>query len=741
MIAPSELEEVLLAGELDAPRAIELLEEAGSTRTPPGLSLLERCLNHSDPALRAAACRSLRGAKSLTALNALADALRDANDDVIAAAAEAMFESEGIGPQTLVAFHPKPAARRVAVRLTKDVELLYRMLADAVTRDAVIERLQQHRPLVRSGARQQILEQLLTAELLPADAAARLFRDDPDSAALLALHLARKLLESAREPLAVCLRPESIAELRTSADVPPLIATLVAMLDAIPHAWRAMLLQRQVLLDGLPTRTGYVAWLSLTVHSARIHAANGWNEQALVVESALLPWLLLDDEIPLMTRRHALRLAAGVTGTAVQRPAFDWDGSFVRDCLAHRVSHRDSGAYDLLALYSLLDTRANGLPLTEIDKVLGREVVMRAARERPSDFAWVASAVPVMRTDHRVAMRWLEAIANDDPHTFVGITRFLPLPYWSNVAGALPLKTAESLLEALALSDAPAECWSAWTYAFTGAGPSVSAVLQSRGFRAVRPQTSAFPRQLSSEQKDESDRLGVPPLLEHVATGIVLVLIPGGPVAVGAPDTDPDAYPREKPVRHVNLEPFYLAVSPVTQGQWRGSELPFNDDARIPARGINWAAAVEFLNGLQCGMRLPTEVEWETAARGGTSTRYWWGDAFRRGMANCQEEFPRAAPSRVGAFPPNPFGLIDILGNVWEWCQEWFTDPAFPPSTRWRVLRGGCWSHERWNVRVTDRYWGEPEGTDTAGIWGVRPAADLSICFDAPTSPSAPAAR
>jgi len=674
--------------------------------------------------------KDLRGARSLTAIRTLTAALHDRSDAVVETAAEAIFESEDPGPRTLVAFHPRLAARRVAVRLTNDIDLLYRLLGDAGTRDAVIERLQAHRPLAQSATQKEILEQMLAYGALPPEAAASLFRDDRDSAAVLALQIVRKMIESARgAPVIVTDRPKSLAELRGGEAAPPLLATIVAWLDAIPHAWRSVLRQRQVLIDDLAVRTAHVAWLSLTVSSARIHAAGEWKSHALVMESTVMPWLLLDPAIPLATRRNALRLSAGVTGPAIERPAFDWDGAFVRSCLENDVTRLRTGGQDLLATYALLDVHAGGMPLTEMEKTLGRSAIVKSACEAPGDLAWIVSAAHVHRPDHRVAVHWLELIANADPRAFIEITRELPLRHWSTVAGGVAVPVLESLLDALAASDVPAQCWSDWTYAVTGAGPSVSAILESRGFRAIRPETSAFPRPLSPEQQRAASELGVPPLLEHKASGIVLVLIPGGETTLGARDTDPDAYPREKPARLARVEPFYLAASPVTQAQWSGSELSFRDDPRVPARGINWTASVEFLGKLKCGMRLPSETEWEFAARGGTATRYWWGDDFRRGMANCQDEFPRAAPTRVGSFPPNPFGLLDSLGNVWEWCDAWFTEPGFP-ARNWRVLRGGSWYHERWNVRVTDRYWGEPEGQDATGIWGVRPAADLAICFE-----------
>ena len=259
-------------------------------------------------------------------------------------------------------------------------------------------------------------------------------------------------------------------------------------------------------------------------------------------------------------------------------------------------------------------------------------------------------------------------------------------------------------------------------------------MLESAGYRAVRPLTALFPSPLSLQQEAEAKHLGVPPILEHVRTGIVLVLIPGSEFPMGAPDDDPEGYPRERPVRSVVVDTHYLAVTPVTQGQWMralpDSVLPFLDGPTVPARGLDWDSAGKFLAMLNCGMRLPREAEWEHAARAGSGSRYWWGDAFQQGKVNCQGEFSTAIVTPVGTFPANAWGLVDILGNVWEWCQEWFFDPMFPSHVRrWRTLRGGSWFHERWNARVTERFWGEPEGTDETGIWGFRPAADLAICF------------
>jgi formylglycine-generating enzyme required for sulfatase activity len=688
---------------------------------------LRDLLADPSPDVRADAYRSLRGARSLQALRLLAAGLDDPHDAVVTAAAEVMMETQDAGPRALVAFHPRRAARRVAVRVTEDIDLLYLMLADAETRADTIDRLRLHPPIGGTDERAAILRNLLADGSLPPPDAGRLFRDDPDSLALLAMQLARAVIDTAKgEPEIVYDRPTGLGD---PAAVPPAFSTVIELLDAVPGAWRAALAHRDAFSSAESVRMAFLSWLSLTVHAMRHHAAHAsWNAEALAIESTTMPWLLLESSIPLGIRRDALRAAAGLTGQKIDPTVFGWDGAFVLTCLFDAVSHRDSGVHDLRAAYALLDVRSGGTPLKAMQARLGTAAIVRAAEEGAADLAWMIGATPLRRTDHEVAQEWLAAIAEAEPRAFVHITRSLPIAWWVEAIRPLGAPVLEGLMNALAEGDAPPATWSSWAAALTGSQPSASAILEQRGYRVVRAGTPAFPRSLTQAQQKSADRLGVPPIIEHRATGIVFVIIPGGEFLMGGPDTDGHAYDREKPQRLVTVETFYLAAAPVTQGQWRGEELPFRDDPRVPARGINWTQAAAFTRNH--GMRLPTEAEWERAARAGTTTRYWWGDGYRRFHANCQDEFSPARPSHVGEFPANPWGLLDILGNVWEWCQEWFTDPLFKTGTKWRVLRGGAWYAERWNVRCSERYWGEPDAPDAVGTCGVRPALDVSICFE-----------
>jgi formylglycine-generating enzyme required for sulfatase activity len=678
------------------------------------------------PEVRAAAYRSLRGARSLHALRLLAAGLDDPHDAVVTAAAEVMMETQDAGPRALVAFHPRRAARRVAVRVTEDLDLLYLLLADPETRGETIERLRLHPPIGGTDGRAAILRRLLADGSLPPADAGSLFRDDAGSLALLAMQLAREVIQAAKgEPEIVYERPAYLE----GAFVPPSFVTIIDVLDAVPGAWRATLAHRHVFSDGESARMAFLAWLSLTVHSARHHMARrSWNAEALAIESTTMPALLLAEAIPLAVRRDALRAAAGITGQQLDPAAFGWDAPFILSCLFNPVTHRDSGVHDLRAAYALLDVRSAGTPLQGMQARLGTPAILRAAAEGAADLAWMIAATPRGLTDHDVAQQWLAAIAAAEPRAFIDITRTLPSAWWVSVVSSPGAPVLEGLMNALAESDAPPATWSTWAAALTGSLPSSGAILEQRGYRAVRPGTPAFPHALSRAQQQSAERINVPPVIEHRASGIVFVIIPGGEFLMGGPDSDPEAYEREKPARLVTIETCYLAVTPVTQARWSGGELPFRDDPRVPARGIHWTRAAAFAKSL--GMRLPTEAEWERAARAGTATRYWWGDAYENGRANCQSELGR--PSPVGTFPPNPWGLVDILGNVWEWCQEWYTDATFRMPVRWRVLRGGSWLGERWNVRASERYWGEPDGPNPSGTCGVRPALDVSICFEGP---------
>jgi len=153
-------------------------------------------------------------------------------------------------------------------------------------------------------------------------------------------------------------------------------------------------------------------------------------------------------------------------------------------------------------------------------------------------------------------------------------------------------------------------------------------------------------------------------------------------------------------------KPFYMGKYEVTQEQW---ERVMGNNPSCRAKGaklsvtdVSWEDCQEFIKKLNAktngDYRLPTEAEWEYACRAGTTTAYSFGDTITPKDANFFDSMiePSGSTKQVGSYKPNAFGLYDMHGNVWEWCEDWFgeypfavTDPKGPATGEYRVLRGG----------------------------------------------------
>ncbi len=205
-----------------------------------------------------------------------------------------------------------------------------------------------------------------------------------------------------------------------------------------------------------------------------------------------------------------------------------------------------------------------------------------------------------------------------------------------------------------------------------------------------------------------------------------MVVVPAGRFVMGADGRSPT----ERPAHAARVpQPLAFSRYEITFDEWEacvadGGCAKVPDDhgwgrGGRPVINVSWEQAAGYAAWLtrKTGYRyrLPSETEWEYAARGGTATAYWWGDEPGRGNANCRD--CAAEPSRmtlpVGRFPPNPFGLHDMLGNVWEWVRDcWNPDHAKAPADgtprqdgdcRYRVTRGGSWYYVHTNLRSTYR--------------------------------------
>jgi formylglycine-generating enzyme required for sulfatase activity len=206
----------------------------------------------------------------------------------------------------------------------------------------------------------------------------------------------------------------------------------------------------------------------------------------------------------------------------------------------------------------------------------------------------------------------------------------------------------------------------------------------------------------------------------------------------------------EQPQHKVTIsKPFYLQSTEVTQGQWNkvmaynlSSSKDCGDDC--PVESVSWDAAQRFISKLNQmegtnKYRLPTEAEWEYACRAGTTTPFFTGDCISTDQANYDGNYPgencpkgqyREKTVKVGSLQPNAWGLYDMHGNVWEWCQDWYgdypsesvVDPKGPDKGERRVLRGGSWFGTAGYIRSADRRRYNP--LSIRGL-GFRVARDL----------------
>ncbi|MFN5077369.1 MAG: formylglycine-generating enzyme family protein [Planctomyces sp.] len=221
--------------------------------------------------------------------------------------------------------------------------------------------------------------------------------------------------------------------------------------------------------------------------------------------------------------------------------------------------------------------------------------------------------------------------------------------------------------------------------------------------------------------------------------GVQLLLIPAGTFNSGSPASEKDRMDDETQHQVTLTKPFYMGRTELTQGQWKkvmGTE-PWKGKSFVkegddyPAVDVSWGDSVEFCKKLSAMegkvYRLPTEAEWEYACRGGTKTSFSFGNdkaklrryAWYDGNLGWGKKYAQ----RVAQKLPNPFGLYDMHGNVWEWCSDWFgdypstplTDPRGPDSGSFRVLRGGAFQHEPYTARCAVRNYDAPEGRSSDG--------------------------
>jgi formylglycine-generating enzyme required for sulfatase activity len=240
----------------------------------------------------------------------------------------------------------------------------------------------------------------------------------------------------------------------------------------------------------------------------------------------------------------------------------------------------------------------------------------------------------------------------------------------------------------------------------------------------------------SEEQADKLGEVAHPKMMivEVASVQMVFVLIPKGKFMMGSPKTE-DGHQGDENQHEVEItKPFYLAKYPVTQQQYKalmkknpsyfqagkegGDKVKDLDTDAFPVESVSWKDAQAFCRAMRYKdkygrkFRLPTEAEWEYACRAGTKTVYWFGDDPKKlGDHDWFSENSIHRTHVVGTKNANPWGLYDLHGNVWQWCQdvsgdypkEAVTDPQGPNEGFKRMIRGGCWGSDAWLCRSAKR--------------------------------------
>ena len=238
-----------------------------------------------------------------------------------------------------------------------------------------------------------------------------------------------------------------------------------------------------------------------------------------------------------------------------------------------------------------------------------------------------------------------------------------------------------------------------------------------------------------AEIREDLEALGA---VVNEKDGSILVPIPEGEAVFGSPEGE--GYDDERPQFRASLPEYYMGAYEVTNAQWKrfadetGYGVPWPngriplDCEDYPVADLNWGDAAAYCEW--AGLRLPSELEWEKAARGTDGRDYPWGYVWDPTLCRNGVD-DGSAP--VGSYPDgrSPYGLFDMAGNVWEWCADWYDAAAYgyyargdlsaPPRGEYRVLRGGAWSncseaYCRCALRSYDSW---------CGVRGFRVARDL----------------
>ena len=241
----------------------------------------------------------------------------------------------------------------------------------------------------------------------------------------------------------------------------------------------------------------------------------------------------------------------------------------------------------------------------------------------------------------------------------------------------------------------------------------------------------ALASQLPTNAQDKKE----PPKNFTNSIGMKFVWIKPGSFVMGSPKEEEERGERETQHKVKLSKGFYMGVHLVTQEHWEAlmgnNPSKFKGEKNLPVDSVSWDDCQEFIKNLRekdkdkKAYRLPTEAEWEYACRAGSKTPFHFGETISTDQANYNGDFTygegkkgkfREKTTQVGSFPANAWGLHDMHGNVFQWCEDWYadypqkdvTDPQGPEKGQSRVLRGGSWLDYPGCCRSAFRSWVDP---------------------------------
>ena len=212
--------------------------------------------------------------------------------------------------------------------------------------------------------------------------------------------------------------------------------------------------------------------------------------------------------------------------------------------------------------------------------------------------------------------------------------------------------------------------------------------------------------------------------------------VQGGTFTMGSSDEDTEADSDEKPAHSVTLSNFWIGQTEVTQALWQavmGKNPSYFKGDKLPVEMVSWTDCQDFIKELNTKtgkkFRLPTEAEWEYAARGGNKSKgYKYSGDNDLDKVAWYEDNSSEKTHDVGTKAANELGIYDMSGNVWEWCSDWYsnsyysnsptTNPQGPNTGSLRVLRGGCMHNDAEGCRVA--YRGNNNPDERADYLGLR---------------------